>query len=311
MLGMPPLCKRGTDCMNFGFVNFVRRPSVCAQPPGFDNNQPPGKVVRGKRCEMRGANIPITKFTEMEWNDGVFEGSKEHRRCSGKCTVFYLFLWILIILYAKIFLSYLCFQGSKVGEIHSLWSDVETDVGWDTRCEYFYHKVHEDGVKWWRFWGHWGISEMFWMCSEVVKLWSCEVVKLWSCEDVKMWFWNILLYEEILHYAVLRSEWQGYIFYWWLEICFNGRIVFESQRFFFLNCFFKWAKLAKFIRCEAAGKLMWDTRCELKGASISITKFTENRWNDCVFERTEEHRRCCGKCTSFSVYACRKEHILL
>ena len=65
MLGMPPLYKRGTDCMNFGFVNFVRRPSVCAQPPGFDNNQPPGKVVRGKRCEMRGANIPIKKFTEM------------------------------------------------------------------------------------------------------------------------------------------------------------------------------------------------------------------------------------------------------
>ena len=66
MLGMPPLYKRGTDSMYFGFVNFVRRPSVCAQPPGFDNNQPPGKVVRGKRCEMRGANISITKFTEME-----------------------------------------------------------------------------------------------------------------------------------------------------------------------------------------------------------------------------------------------------
>ena len=52
MLGMPPLYKMGTDCMNFGFVNFVRRPSVCAQPPGVDNNQPPGKVVRGKRCEL-------------------------------------------------------------------------------------------------------------------------------------------------------------------------------------------------------------------------------------------------------------------
>ena len=208
MLGMPPLYKRGTDCMNFGFVNFVRRPSVCAQPPGFDNNQPPGKVVRGKRCE------------------------------------------------------------------------------------YFYHKVHEDGVKWWRFWGHWGISEMFWMCS--------EVVKLWSCEDVKMWFWNILLYEEILHYAVLRSEWQGYIFYWWLEICFNGRIVFESQRFFYSHYVFKGAKLAKFIRFEAGWKV----------CLFSITKFTKYRWNDCVFEHTEEHRRCCGKCTSFSVYACRKEHIL-
>ena len=75
--------------------------------------------------EVRDASISITKFTEMGWNDCVFEHTEEHRRCSGKCTVFYLFLWILIILYAKIFLSYLCFQGSKVGEIHSLWSDVE------------------------------------------------------------------------------------------------------------------------------------------------------------------------------------------
>jgi len=35
MLGMPPLYKRGTDCMNFG----------------FDNDQPKGKVVRGAGCE--------------------------------------------------------------------------------------------------------------------------------------------------------------------------------------------------------------------------------------------------------------------
>ena len=32
----------------------------------------------------------ITKFTEMWWNDGVFEGSEEHRRCSGKVTDFRL-----------------------------------------------------------------------------------------------------------------------------------------------------------------------------------------------------------------------------
>ena len=32
----------------------------------------------------------ITKFTEMWWNDGVFEGSEEHRRCSGKVTNFRL-----------------------------------------------------------------------------------------------------------------------------------------------------------------------------------------------------------------------------
>ena len=57
ILGMPPLYKRGTDCMNFGFNS--------AQPPGVDNNQPPGKVVRGKRCELRGASISVTKFTEL------------------------------------------------------------------------------------------------------------------------------------------------------------------------------------------------------------------------------------------------------
>ena len=43
---------------------------------------------------------------------------------------------------------------------------------------------------------------------------------------------------------------------------------------------------------------------------FSITKFTESRWNDGVFEGSEEHRRCSGKCTGFSVYVCRKEPIL-
>ena len=42
------------------------------------------------------------------------------------------------------------------------------------RCEYFYHKVHGESVKWLCFWAHWGTSEMFWMCSEVVKLWRCD-----------------------------------------------------------------------------------------------------------------------------------------
>ena len=40
----------------------------------------------------RGGNCiySITKFTEMWWNDGVFEGSEEHWRCSGKVTNFRL-----------------------------------------------------------------------------------------------------------------------------------------------------------------------------------------------------------------------------
>ena len=102
-----------------------------------------------------------------------------------------------------------------------------------------------------------------------VKLMSCEGVscELWVMNyelcvmsyecGVKSWSWNILLYEEILHYAVLRSEWQGSVFCSRLGICFSGGIFFETQRFFFLNCFFKWAKLAKFIRFEALWELLF------------------------------------------------------
>ena len=76
----------------------------------------------------------------------------------------------------------------------------------------FYHKVLGDIVKWWRFWGLWG---------------TLEIVKTWS--------WNILLFEEILHYAALRSEWQGYVFYLRLGIW----IIFETQRFFIIPIFLR------------------------------------------------------------------------
>ena len=139
-----------------------------------------------------------------------------------------------------------------------------------------------------------------------------------NCKVVKLWSWNLFLYEEILHYSTLRSEWHGSVFYLRLEICFSGKIIFETQRFFiipmflrkqsrnslanwwsvcfkmffferiylccgfdyaqprcmkiifyallfyFLNAkflffhyFFKWAKLAKFIRSEALWELLF------------------------------------------------------
>ena len=154
----------------------------------------------------------------------------------------------------------------------------------------YYNRVHRDELEWLCFWAHEGTSESV--------LASAQVFQFMYVEK------NLFYYKEILHYAALRSEWHGSVFYLRLGIW----IIFETQRFFYSHYVFKGAKLAKFIRFEAGWKLMWD---EVRDASISITKFTEMGWNDCVFERTEEHRRCCGKCTSFSVYACRKEHILL
>jgi len=64
---------------------------------------------------------------------------------------------------------------------------------------------------------------------------------------------------------------------------------FTRKDLFYSHYVFKGAKLAKFIRYEAGWKV----------CLFSFTKFTENWWNNCVFEDTEEHRRCSGKCTGF------------
>ena len=63
--------------------------------------------------------------------------------------------------------------------------------------------------------------------------------------------------------------------HWVFYYCEFG--FFYTQRFFYSHYVFKGAKLAKFIRFEAVGKMIRDTRCELRGVSISITKFTKYR----------------------------------
>ena len=100
------------------------------------------------------------------------------------------------------------FKGAKLAKF------IRYEALW--KLYIFYHKVLGDVVKWWRFWGLWG---------------TLEIVKTWS--------WNILLYEEILHYATLRSEWHGSVFYLRLGICFSGRIIFETQRFFIILMFLR------------------------------------------------------------------------
>ena len=92
------------------------------------------------------------------------------------------------------------------------------------------------------------------------------------------------------------SEWQGSVFYSPLGIYIIGGIFFGTQRFFFLELLFKWAKLAKFIRFEAMWKL----------SLFFITKFTEMWWNDSVFEGSEEHRRCSGKVTDIRLAGVEK-----
>ena len=151
-------------------------------------------------------------------NDGAFEGSEEHwklwrREVEIFCFLkrfftmlrfvqndtvlfFYSRLGIWIILNAKIFYYSYIIKEAKLAKF------IRFEAGW--KLYIFYHKVHGDVVKWWRFWAHWGTLEI-----------------------VKMWSWNILLFEEILHYAALRSEWHGSVFYSRLGIW----IIFEAHRF--------------------------------------------------------------------------------
>ena len=49
---------------------------------------------------------------------------------------------------------------------------------------------------------------------------------------VKSWSWNILLLEKILHYATLRSEWQGSVFCSRLGIYIIGGIFLNRKDFF-------------------------------------------------------------------------------
>ena len=105
---------------------------------------------------------------------------------------------------AKIFYYSYIIKEAKLAKF------IRFEAGW--KLYIFYHKVLGDVVKWWRFWGLWGTLEI-----------------------VKMWSWNIFLFEEILHYSTLRSEWHGSVFYSRLGIW----IIFETQRFFIIPMFLR------------------------------------------------------------------------
>ena len=150
-------------------------------------------------------------------------------------------------------------------------------------------------------WGNW--CGMMWWCDNVMMWWCGDVVMRWRSRIKNMRHWvlckttapkeNATVTETIFFSPTLKG---GKLFIVSCEFWF-----FLYTKFFLFSLCFKEAKLAKFIRFEAGGKCVY----------LSITKFTELGWNDCVFERTEEHQRFYGKYTDFSVYVCRKEPILL
>ena len=98
----------------------------------------------------------------------------------------------------------------------------------------------------------WG--EMIAFLSTLRNIGNCKVVMLWCC-DVVMLKYFALWRDSSLRCASFRMT-RLYILLM-IRNLFQWENCFWIAKIFFLNCFFKWAKLAKFIRCEAAGKLMW------------------------------------------------------
>ena len=125
--------------------------------------------------------IFITKFTKYWWNDCVFEFSKEYHRYSMKFTGFSIYTFRKIFFFMKRFFTMLrCVQNDR-----ALWSGLF---------------LSQSSLS---------IGEMISFLSSLRNiidiLWSTQVFLFTLLE-------NLFLHVEILHFAALRSEWQGYVF---------------------------------------------------------------------------------------------------
>ena len=162
--------------------------------------------IRDARCEMRGASISITKFTENWWNDCVFERTEEHRRCSGseivkswsredvklKSFTLWLEIWTIRFLNAKIFLSSLCFKEAKLAKF------IRFEALWKLLFKQAYFLSQSSRR----------IGEMivFLRAPRNIGdvLGSAQVFQFMYVEK------NLFFYKEILHFATLHSEWQSF-----------------------------------------------------------------------------------------------------
>ena len=93
--------------------------------------------------------------------------------------------WFLVSLFLySIFCNFLKRKGYLFLNYFFKWAKLAKFIRYEAlwKLYIFYHKVLGDGVKWLRFWAHWGTSEMFWMRDEGwgVKSWSWWIVK--GCE---------------------------------------------------------------------------------------------------------------------------------
>ena len=82
--------------------------------------------------------------------------------CSATKYENYFYALLFYFLNAKVFIIELLFKWAKLAKF------IRYEALWELlfKQTFFYHKVHGEQVKWWRFWGLWGTSEMFWKGHE-------------------------------------------------------------------------------------------------------------------------------------------------
>ena len=141
-------------------------------------------------------------------------------------------------------------------------------------------------------------------CGDVVMWWCGYVVMRWKSRIRNLRHWVLCKTTAPIDNATLTDT-----------IFFSPTL--KGGKLFIVSCefwVFLYAKIF-FIFIMFLSEQSWRNSFAMKWGGkcvyLSITKFTELGWNDCVFERTEEHQRFYGKYTDFSVYVCRKEPILL
>ena len=185
----------------------------------------------------------------MWWNDSVFEGTEEHRRCSGKVTdirlagVEKLFPWwrdsslrcasfrmtglCFLLTIRNLIIGGIFFETQRFFflELLFMWAKLAKFI----RYEAMWWRMKDEGcgVK---SMSREGVSCELWVMNYEVWV-RGEVVKLKYFASWK---------DSSLRYASFRMT--GLCFLLAIRNLYYWGDFFESQRFFFLNCFFKWAK---------------------------------------------------------------------
>ena len=117
--------------------------------------------------------LSITKFTEMGWNDGVFEGTEEQLDGLVSALVFIYYCEFWFFLHAKIYYILYIFKEAKLAKF------IRYEVGWKM--------MRDDVIMWWcgdviMWWWDGGHGLKIWGIGFYAKLQLQKTIPLWQTQ---------------------------------------------------------------------------------------------------------------------------------